>query len=181
MDAMASRGRRARTGAGVRFCQRRGRMRAIMWACVLCPPCTAWAAHIGRARRFTRNHKSGGVCWVATATRVSVGLKRSNQPCAFASGKTRYGAPMPHPFHSDAREKGERGSFPGSKSDSGPRLSLGNSATFGPKVPYFTADFFAGSHRLRARAPEIRESPIGLADPGPPKAGAKVDGKTRHF
>ena len=72
---------------------------------------------------------------------------------------------MPHTFHSDAREKGERGSPPGSKSDSGPRLSLGNGAPSVPKVPYFTADFFAGSHRLRARAPEIHESSIGLANP----------------
>ena len=68
--------------------------------------------------------------------------------------------------------------FPGSKSESGPRLSLGNGATFGPKVPYFTVYFFAGSHRLRARAPEIRESSIGSADRAPPKAGAKVHGKT---
>ena len=87
-DAKASRGRQDRTGAGVRFCQGRGRTRATMWACVLCPPCTAWAAHLGRARRFSRNHKSGGVCWVATATRVSVGLEGSNRACAFASGKT---------------------------------------------------------------------------------------------
>ena len=33
------------------------------------------------------------------------------------------------------------------------------------KIQYFTVDFFAGSHRLRARAPEIRESSIGLANP----------------
>ena len=72
---------------------------------------------------------------------------------------------MPHPFHSDGHEKWERGSRPGSKSESGPRLSLGNGATFVPKVPYFTVDFLAGSHRLRSRAPEIRESLIGLADP----------------
>ena len=72
---------------------------------------------------------------------------------------------MLHPFHSDAREKGERASLPGSKSESGPRLLLGNGAIFGPKAPYFTVDFLAGSHRLRAKAPEIRESSIGLANP----------------
>ena len=66
-------------------------------------------------------------------------------------------------------------------SENCPRLSLGNGATFGPKVPYFTVDFFAGSHSLRARALEMGESSIGSADPGPPKAGAKVHGKTRHF
>ena len=66
-------------------------------------------------------------------------------------------------------------------SGNGPRLSLGNGATFAPEVPYFPVYFFAGSRRLRARAPGLRESSIGLADPGPPKAGAKVDGKTRHF
>ena len=66
---------------------------------------------------------------------------------------------MLHPFHSDAREKGERASLPGSKSESGPRLLLGNGAIFGPKVllvPYFTADFLAGSRRLRAAAPDMR-------------------------
>ena len=72
---------------------------------------------------------------------------------------------MPHTFHSDAREKGERGSLPGSKSDSGPRLSLGNGATSVPKVSYFNVYFLAVSHRLRARASEIRESSMGLADP----------------
>ena len=69
----------------------------------------------------------------------------------------------------------------GGGSENCPRLSLGNGATFGPKVQYFTVYFFAGSHRLRARAPHMGESSIGLADPGPPKAGAKVHGKTRHF
>ena len=88
---------------------------------------------------------------------------------------------MPHPFHSDGHEKWERGRLPGSKSESGPRLSLGNGAISVPKAPSFTVDFLAGSRRLRARAPGLRESSIGLADPGPPKAGAKVDGKTRHF
>ena len=69
----------------------------------------------------------------------------------------------------------------GGRSESGPRLSLGNGATFGPKVPYFTADFLAGSHRLRARAPDMGESTIVLADPGRPDGGAYVDGKTQHF
>ena len=72
---------------------------------------------------------------------------------------------MPHPFHCDGHENLERGSLPGSKSESGPRLLLGNGAIFGPKAPYFTVDFLAGSHRLRAKAPEIRESSIGLANP----------------
>ena len=88
---------------------------------------------------------------------------------------------MLHPFHSDAREKGERASLPGSKSESGPRLLLGNGAIFGPKAPYFTVDFLAGSHRLRARAPDMGESTIVLADPGRPDGGAYVDGKTQHF
>ena len=69
----------------------------------------------------------------------------------------------------------------GCRSESGPRLSFGNGATFGPKVPYFTVYVFAGSHRLRAGAPDMRESSIVSADPGPPKAGAKLHGKTRHF
>ena len=69
----------------------------------------------------------------------------------------------------------------GAGSENCPRLSLGNGATFGPKVPYFTVYFFAGSHRLRARAPDTGDSSIGSADPGPPKAGAKVHGKIRHF
>ena len=69
----------------------------------------------------------------------------------------------------------------GSGSGNGPRLSLGNGATSGPKVPYFPVYFFAGSHRLRARAPDMGESSIGSADPGPPKAGAKLHGKTQLF
>ena len=56
-------------------------------------------------------------------------------------------------------------------SDHCPRLSLGNGATFGPKVTYFTGDFLAGSHRLRATAPDVRESSIVLADPGLPGRG----------
>ena len=51
-----------------------------------------------------------------------------------------------------------------------PGLSLGNGATFAPKVPYFPVSFFAGSHRSRARAPDMGESPIGLPDPGPPES-----------
>ena len=56
----------------------------------------------------------------------------------------------------------------GGGSENGPRLSLGNGATSGPKVTCFTVDFFAGSHRVRARAPGMRESSTGVADPGPP-------------
>ncbi len=74
-------------------------------------------------------------------------------------------APMPHPFHSDGHEKWERSSLPGSKSGSGPRLSLGNGANSVPKVSYFNVYFLAGSHRLRGRASEIRESSIGFANP----------------
>ena len=80
---------------------------------------------------------------------------------------------MLHPFHSDAREKGERAGLPERKSESGPRLLLGNGAIFGPKAPYFTVDFLAGSHRLRATAPDVRESSIVLADPGLPGRGCK--------
>ena len=56
----------------------------------------------------------------------------------------------------------------GGGSENGPRLSLGNGATSGPKVTCFTIYFFAGSHRLRARAPNMRESSTGPADPGTP-------------
>ena len=55
-------------------------------------------------------------------------------------------------------------------SGNGPRLSLGNGATFGPKVPYFTVYFFAGAHRLCARAPDMGESSIGSADSAPPES-----------
>ena len=55
----------------------------------------------------------------------------------------------------------------GSGSENGPRLSLGNGATSGPKITCFTVDFFAGSHRVRARAPKMRESSTGVADPAP--------------
>ena len=72
---------------------------------------------------------------------------------------------MLHPFDSEAWEKGERASLSGSKSESGPRLLLGNGAIFGPNAPCLTVDFLAGSHCLRAKAPEIRESSIGLANP----------------
>ena len=62
--------------------------------------------------------------------------------------------------------------FPDSvgSSEHRPRLSPGNGATFAPKVPYFTVYFFAGSHRLRARAPDMRESSIGSAGPPPPES-----------
>ena len=69
----------------------------------------------------------------------------------------------------------------GGGSENGPRLSLGNGATSGPKVTCFTVDFFAGSHRVRARAPKMRESSTGVADPGPPEGDAKVHCKTQHF
>ena len=72
---------------------------------------------------------------------------------------------MLHPFHSDAREKGERASLPGNMSEWGARMLLGNGGIFGAKAPYFIVDFLAGSRRLRARAPNVRESSIGLADP----------------
>ena len=92
---------------------------------------------------------------------------------------------MPHPFHSDGHENWERGSLPKSKSDSGPRLSLGNGATFVPKIQYFTVYFFAGSHRLRARAPYMRESSIALPQPGCPDGSyinlQALRGPTRHF
>ena len=61
----------------------------------------------------------------------------------------------------------------GGGSENCPRLSLGNGATFGPKVTYFTVDFLAGSHRLRATAPDVRESSIVLADPGLPGRGCQ--------
>ena len=66
-------------------------------------------------------------------------------------------APMPH-----FRERG-------GGSGNGPRLSLGNGATSGPKVTCFTMYFFAGSHRSRAAAPKMLESSTGVADPGPPR------------
>ena len=58
----------------------------------------------------------------------------------------------------------------GGGSENRPRLSLGNGATSGPKVTCFTVDFFAGSHRVRARAPGMRESSTGVADPAPPRS-----------
>ena len=69
----------------------------------------------------------------------------------------------------------------GGRSENGPRLSLGNGATFAPKVTYFTVYFLAGSHRSRAAAPDLHESSIVLADPGCPGRDPKVHGKTRHF
>ena len=69
----------------------------------------------------------------------------------------------------------------GGRSENGPRLSLGNGATFGPKVTYFTVYFLAGSHRSRAAAPDLHESSIVSADPGCPGRDPKVHGKIRHF
>ena len=69
----------------------------------------------------------------------------------------------------------------GGGSENGPRLSLGNGATFALKVTYFTVYFLAGSHRSRAAAPDLHESPIVSADPGCPGRDAKVHDKTRHF
>ena len=46
----------------------------------------------------------------------------------------------------------------GSGSENGPRLSLGNGATFAPKVTCFSVYFLAGSHRSRAAAPDLHES-----------------------
>ena len=53
----------------------------------------------------------------------------------------------------------------GGGSENGPRLSLGNGATFGPKTPCFAVVFLTASPRLRARAPYIRGSSRGLANP----------------
>ena len=53
----------------------------------------------------------------------------------------------------------------GGGSDNCPRLSLGNGATFGPKVTCFTVYFLAGSHRSRAAAPDLYESSIVLRFP----------------
>ena len=72
---------------------------------------------------------------------------------------------MLHPFYSDGRVKWEPAHRPGGRSETGPRLSLGNDATFGPKAPYFTVDLLVASPRLRAGAAEIRGSSRGLANP----------------
>ena len=69
----------------------------------------------------------------------------------------------------------------GDRSANGPRLSRGKGAILVPKVPYFTAYSLARSHRLRAPAPDKRESSIGLPDPGCPGRDHKVHGKTQHF
>ena len=69
----------------------------------------------------------------------------------------------------------------GGRSENGPRLSLGNGATFAPKVLYFTVYFLGGSHRSRAAAPDLHESSTVSADPGCPGRDPKVHGKTRHF
>ena len=67
------------------------------------------------------------------------------------------------------------------KPGSGPSLSPGNGATFVPNVTYFTVYFWAGSHRLRATAPDMRESSIVLADAGCPDRDANAHDKSRHF
>ena len=53
----------------------------------------------------------------------------------------------------------------GGGSENGPRLSLGNGATFAPKVTCFTVYFLAGSHRSRATAIRRPASSIVLAFP----------------
>ena len=62
-----------------------------------------------------------------------------------------------------------------------PRLPLGKGANSAPKVSCFTVYFLAESHRLRATAPDVRESSIVLANPGCPDGDANLHGKTRHF
>ena len=65
--------------------------------------------------------------------------------------------------------------------ENGTRLSLENGATFLLKVTCFTVCLLAGSHRLRATAPDMRASSTVLPNPGCPGGDAKVHGKTRHF
>ena len=54
----------------------------------------------------------------------------------------------------------------GSGSENGPRLSLGNGATFVPKVLYFTARVVAGCSRFRAKAPYMAKFSKGVAKIG---------------
>ena len=63
--------------------------------------------------------------------------------------------------------------FPDSvgSSEHRPRLSPGNGATFGQKVPCFTVSFFAGSRLSRAAAPDLGESSIGVVGFGLPGPG----------
>ena len=51
-------------------------------------------------------------------------------------------------------------------SENRPRLSLENGATFLLKVTCFTVCLLAGSHRLRATAPDLRASSTVLPNPG---------------
>ncbi len=68
------------------------------------------------------------------------------------------------------------------RSENGPRLPLGNGATFAPKVTCFTVCFSAESHHLRATAPYVAKSSrvlsilrgLGVGDPN-------MHGKTRHL
>ena len=94
--------------------------------------------------------------WRGPAPRFfdSVGISKNRNVKSYVNVRA-IRAPMLH-----SRERG-------SGSENGPRPSLGNGATSGPKVTCFTTYFLAGSHRLRARAPGMRESSTGVADPGP--------------
>ena len=95
--------------------------------------------------------------WRGPAPRIfdSVGKSKNGRTKSYVYLRA-IRAPMPH-----FRERG-------GGSGNGPRLSLGNGATSGPKVTCFPIYFFAGSHRVRARAPGMRESSTGAADRGPP-------------
>ena len=105
-----------------------------------------------RSRSYVNLHALRG-----PATRLD-GVGKSKNRCVKSHVNLRaVRAPMPH-----FRERG-------GGSGNGPRLSLGNGATSGPKVTCFTVDFFAGSHRSRDAAPGMRESSTGGADPGTPR------------
>ena len=96
--------------------------------------------------------------WRGPAPRFFDSVGKSKNRCVKSYVNLRaVRAPMPH-----FRERG-------GGSGNGPRLSLGNGATSGPKITCFTVRFFAGSHRSRAAAPKMRESSTGVADPGPPR------------
>ena len=108
--------------------------------------------------------------WRGPAPRFFDSVRKSKNRCVKSYVNLRaIRAPMLH-----FRERG-------GGSGVGPRLSLGNGATSGPKVTCFTVDFLAGSHRSRAAAPDLHESWIVLADLGCPGRDPKVHGKTRHF
>ena len=66
------------------------------------------------------------------------------------------------------------------RSENGPRLPLGNGATFAPKVTCFTVYFSAESPRFRATAPYVAKSSRVLSDAGCPDRDADVHDKTRH-